>query len=103
MLGSDNIAWLHSLISGDATPDEAGAVSAMKMLAEADVVYAVDPGNQRDILVVGREKLREIAASDVPQGARIVRVNTGSEPHRFQRLLALVRQSKGYHDYTESA
>ena len=103
MLGPDNIMWLDSLVSGDALPDEPGAVSAMKMLAEADVVYAVNPDNQRDILVVGREKLREIAASDVPQGARIVRVNVGSEPHRLERLLALVRQSKGYHDYTESA
>ncbi len=103
MLGSDNISWLHSLVSGDAAPDEPGAISAMKMLAEADVVYAVNPDNQRDVLVVGREKLREIAASDVPQGARIVRVNVGNEPHRLQRLLALVRQTKGYHDYTESA
>lgn len=103
MLGPDNIMWLQSLISGDVSPDEPGAVDALKMLAEADVVYAVDPGNRPDILVVGREKLREIAASDMPQGARIVRVNTGGEPLRLERLLALVQQSKGFHDYNESA
>ena len=67
------------------------------------MVYAVDPDNQHDILVVGRDKLREIAASDAPQGARVLRVKIGHEPHRLERLLALVRQSRGYHDYNESA
>lgn len=103
MPGPDSMLWLQSMISGDVAADEPGAADALKLLADADVVYAVDPDNRRDILVAGREKLREIAASDVPQGARIVRVNVGSEPHRLERLLALVRQSKGFDDYNESA
>lgn len=74
-----------------------------QLLAEADVVFAVDSDTQSNILVFGREKLRQIAASDVPEGARVLRVKVGRGEHRLERLLALVERSKGYHDYHESA
>ncbi len=74
-----------------------------QLLDSADVVYAVDGRDDRDILIYGREKLRRIAESDVPEGARVVRVRIRSGQNELESLLELVRQSKGYHDYAESA
>jgi hypothetical protein len=99
---ADSVALDMLLNNGAGQPSpHAGVWQAL--LADADVVYAVEGDGERNILVFGREKLQEIADSDVPQGARVLRVNVGSGPHQLQQLLALVGQSKGYHDYHESA
>jgi hypothetical protein len=82
---------------------EPGAASPHKLLDRAEVIYAVDARSQRDILVYGREKLRRIADSDVPEGAQVIRVGIGAEPQKLTRLLALIQQAKGSHDYRESA
>jgi hypothetical protein len=74
-----------------------------QLLDNADVVYAVNGRDERDILIYGKEKLRRIAESDVPEGARVVRVRIRSGQKELEGLLELVRQSKGYHDYAESA
>lgn len=74
-----------------------------QLLDSAEVVYAVDGRNDRDILIYGKEKLRRIAESDVPEGARVVRVRIRSGQNELESLLELVRQTKGYHDYAESA
>jgi hypothetical protein len=73
------------------------------LLNSADVVYAVDGRDDRDILIYGKDKLRRIAESDVPEGARVVRVRIRSGQNELESLLELVRQTKGYHDYAESA
>ena len=76
------------------------AVDSHQLLDDADVVYAVD-GQQRDVVVFGKDKLRRIAESEIPEGARVMRVRLHSS--ELQSLLELVRQSKGHHDYAESA
>lgn len=74
-----------------------------QLLDSADVVYAVDGRDDRDILIYGKDKLRRIAESDVPEGARVVRVRIRTGQNELESLLELVRQTKGYHDYAESA
>ena len=82
---------------------EPGVASPHTLLDRAEVIYAVDARSQQDILVYGREKLRQIADSDVPEGAQVVRVGIGAEPQKLARLLAIIQQAKGSHDYRESA
>ncbi|TVS09081.1 MAG: hypothetical protein EA424_27840 [Planctomycetaceae bacterium] len=74
-----------------------------QLLDSADVVYAVNGRDDRDILIYGKDKLRRIAESDVPEGARVVRVRIRTGQNELESLLELVRQTKGYHDYAESA
>ncbi len=74
-----------------------------QLLDSADVVYAVDGRDDRDILIYGKDKLRRIAESDVPEGARVVRVRIRTGQNELESLLELVRQTKGHHDYAESA
>ncbi len=73
------------------------------LLADAEVVYAVDGRQDREIVVFGREKLQRIAESEVPEGARVVRVQLSSGANELQSLLELVQQHKGRHEYAESA
>jgi hypothetical protein len=103
MLRPDEVLSLEVLVNGLASQEQASEDHPLRLLADADVVYAVDPETRKDLVVLGQEKLQEIADSDVPQGARVVRVAIGHAPHHVQRLLDLVRQSKGVDELTESA
>jgi hypothetical protein len=98
-----NIISLEAL-TDDSQQDAASAdVGSHRLLDNADVVYAVNGRDDRDIVVFGKEKLRRIAESEIPEGARVVRVQLRSGSSELQSLLALVQQSKGHHDYAESA
>jgi hypothetical protein len=103
MYRPDEILSLDVIVSGLASQAPASEDHPLRLLADADVVYAVDPETHKGLLVLGQEKLQQIADSDVPQGARVVRVAVGHEPDHLERLLAAVRQSKGVDDLTESA
>lgn len=76
---------------------------ARRLLNHADVIYAVELESKQDILLFGKEKLARIARSDVPEGARVLRIALGSDRRKLQRLLTLVREAKGSHDYVETA
>jgi len=39
----------------------------------------------------------------VPEGARVLRIALGSDRRKLPPLLALVRETKGSHDYAETA
>ncbi len=67
------------------------------------MIYAVEPESKHDILLFGKEKLESIARSDVPEGARVLRIALGTDQRKLTRLLALVREAKGSHDYAETA
>ncbi len=99
----DHVIPFESLVSNGKRPLVASGNDPMRLLNDADVVYAVDGRDDRDILIYGKEKLRRIAESDVPEGARVVRVRIRSGSREMERLLEIVRQSKGRHDYAESA
>jgi hypothetical protein len=91
------------LTSHGIQPTVATTEHPSRLLDDADIVYAINGQDNRDILIFGREKLRRIAASDVPEGARVFRVRVCSESGELERLLELVQQRKGRHDYAESA
>ena len=76
---------------------------ARRLINHADVIYAVEQESKQDILLFGKEKLERIARSDVPEGARVLRIALGSDRRKLKRLLALVRETKGSHDYAETA
>ena len=76
---------------------------ARRLINHADVIYAVEPESKHDILLFGKEKLERIAQSDVPEGARVLRIALGTDQRKLTRLLALVREAKGSHDYAETA
>jgi hypothetical protein len=69
------------------------------LLNDAEVIYAVQPGVSREVLVYGREKLQRIAASEIPEGARVLRVGLSDGGRQLESLLALVHETKGSHDY----
>jgi hypothetical protein len=98
-----NVIPFDALVANENTPPGEMTSDLKKLFGSADVVFAVNGRDERDILIYGREKLRRIAESDVPEGARVVRVRIRSGQKELERLLELVRQSKGYHDYAESA
>jgi hypothetical protein len=98
-----NVIPFETLVADENPSTGESSGGSKQLLDSADVVYAVNGRDERDILIYGREKLRRIAESDVPEGARVVRVRIRSGPKELERLLELVRQSKGYHDYAESA
>ena len=98
-----NVIPFDTLVANEQAPTGEMVGDPKQLLQSADVVYAVNGRDERDILIYGREKLRRIAESDVPEGARVVRVRIRSGQKDLERLLELVRQSKGYHDYAESA
>ncbi len=93
---------VESVLSGApaGTPTPA---DARRLLNHADVIYAVEPESNHDILLFGKEKLKRIASSDVPEGARVLRIALGSDRRKLPPLLALVRETKGSHDYAETA
>ena len=76
---------------------------AHPLLRRAEVIYAVGEPAEGDVLLYGKEKIRRIADSDCPEGARVLRVAVGPERQDFHRLLQLVRQAKGTIDYAEPA
>jgi hypothetical protein len=85
-------------------PEEADpSLRTRSILSRADVIYAVDTAKDSHILVFGKDKLARIASSDVPEGARILRIALGPNRSRLQELLTLVRDAKGHHDYAETA
>ena len=92
----------ESVLSGAPVGTPAPA-DARRLINHADVIYAVEPEGKRDILLFGREKLDRIAQSDVPEGARVLRIALGSDRRKLPNLLALVRETKGFHDYAETA
>ena len=96
----DNVVSLDELMQGDATLAPGCTANPRDLLSGADVVYAVNPTNQREILVFGRVRLQQIAESDFPAGVRILRVNVGNELEHLQCLLNLVQQSKGACDFS---
>jgi hypothetical protein len=98
-----NVIPFEALVAEKKAQAEDAGIEAKHLLTSAEVVYAVSGSDERDILIFGKEKLRRIAESDVPEGARVVRVRIRSGQKELERLLELVRQSKGYHDYAESA
>ena len=98
-----NVIPFETLVANEEAPAGQSVGDPKKLLDGADVVYAVNGRDERDILIYGKEKLRRIAESDVPEGARVVRVRIRSGQKELERLLELVRQSKGHHDYAESA
>ncbi|MCL4200953.1 MAG: hypothetical protein KJ000_00560 [Pirellulaceae bacterium] len=98
-----NVIPFESLVVGKKATETDVNTESKRLFDHADVVYAVDGGNERDILIYGKEKLRRIAESDVPEGARVVRVRIRSGQKELERLVEMVRQSKGRHDYAESA
>ena len=93
---------VESVLSGApaGTPTPA---DARRLINHADVIYAVEPESKHDILLFGKEKLESIARSDVPEGARVLRIALGTDQRKLTRLLALVREAKGFHDYAETA
>jgi hypothetical protein len=98
-----NVIPFDALVANENAPTGEMTSDLKKLFGSADVVFAVNGRDERDILIYGKEKLRRIAESDVPEGARVVRVRIRSGQKELERLLELVRQSKGYHDYAESA
>jgi len=96
------IVSIESVLTGAPAGTPAPA-DARRLLNHADVIYAVEAESQQDILVYGKEKLARIARSDVPEGARVLRIAMGSDRRKLQHLLALVRDAKGSHDYAETA
>jgi hypothetical protein len=99
----ENVIALEQLTAPCNCPSDGTRVDPHQLLADAEVVYAVGGPHARDILVFGKEKLRRIAQSEIPEGARVVRVRVGSGSSELERLLDLVRQRKGYHDYVPVA
>jgi hypothetical protein len=87
----------------ETTDTKPRTASNRTLLNNADVIYAVEAERGRDILIFGREKLQRIAASDVPEGARVLRVGLTSDNCQLDTLLDLVRQAKGFHDYAGPA
>ena len=69
------------------------------LLNNADVIYAVQTDRGHEVLVYGREKLQRIAASEIPEGARVLRVGLSDGARQLESLLALVHETKGSHDY----
>jgi hypothetical protein len=98
-----NVIPFDSLVVGKKATETDANTDSKRLLDHAEVVYAVDGGDERDILIYGKDKLRRIAESDVPEGARVVRVRIRSGQKELERLVEMVRQSKGRHDYAESA
>jgi hypothetical protein len=94
---------LESIITRESAEGAAPELRTRSILSRADVIYAVDAGQDRHILVFGKDKLARIASSDVPEGARVLRVALGPNRSRLQELLTLVREAKGHHDYAETA
>ena len=99
----ENIIRLEQLTDASKCHADSSTVDPQRLLDDAEVVYAVSGRDHRDVLVFGKDKLRRIAESEIPEGARVIRVRVGSGPKDLERLLELVRHSKGYHDYAESA
>jgi hypothetical protein len=98
-----NVIPFEALVAENHSPAGDLGSNPKQLLDHAEVVYAVNGRDDRDILIYGKEKLRRIAESDVPEGARVVRVRIRSGQKELERLLELVRESKGRHDYAESA
>lgn len=96
------IVSIESVLSG-APAGTPAPNDAKRLLNHADVIYAVESESQQDILLYGKDKLERIARSDIPEGARVLRIAMGSDDRKLQRLLALVREAKGSHDYAETA
>ena len=83
--------------------EESNAASTPRqMLDLADIVYLVSEDSERDILVFGKDKLAQIAKSDIPEGARVLRVGIERHSDQLDNLLSLVQSVKGSHDYAES-
>jgi hypothetical protein len=93
---------VESVLSGAPAGTPAPA-NARRLIHHADVIYAIEPEGKSDILLFGKEKLERLAHSDVPEGARVLRIDLGSDRRRLPKLLALVRETKGFHDYAETA
>lgn len=96
------VVSIESVLSSEVANTPAPA-DARRLLHHADVIYAVESQSRQDILLFGKEKLDRIARSDVPEGARVLRIALGSDHRKLQRLLALVHETKGSHDYAETA
>lgn len=96
------VVSIESVLSG-APAGTPAPVDARRLLSHADVIYGVEPDSQQDILLFGKAKLDRIARSDVPEGARVLRIALGSDRRKLQGLLTLVREAKGSHDYAETA
>jgi hypothetical protein len=92
-----------SLLAETVETNPVRSASNRSLLNNADVIYAVETERGRDILIYGREKLQQIAASDVPEGARVLRVGLTSDGCQLDSLLNLVRETKGFHDYAGPA
>ncbi len=96
------VVSIESVLSGVPAGTPA-PTDARRLLNHADVIYGVEPESKQDVLLFGKEKLDRIARSDVPEGARVLRIALGSDRRKLQRLLTLVREAKGTHDYAETA
>jgi hypothetical protein len=77
--------------------------TAHPLVQQADVIYAIEDSEKPAILLYGKEKLQRIAQSELPEGARILRVGLGPKRQNLDRLLQLVQQAKGSVDYAEPA
>jgi hypothetical protein len=70
-----------------------------QLLAEADVIIAVDAATQREFTVFGSPSLESTVSLKKPTAMRTVRVTINCRSGELEKLLESVRAVKGRDDY----
>jgi hypothetical protein len=88
----DALFGLHGLEPNpDADPEP--------MLQSADIITGVDVMSCHEFLVYGRQTLERIAASMADEVVSVLRIGLDEETDELEKLVVLVEQVKGQHDY----
>jgi hypothetical protein len=89
---------IHALFAADSINPNP-ELDPRPALAAVEVILGVDVMTGREFLVYGRDALERIVRSRRPTPMRMLKVELDQETNELERLLALVRLTKGHDDY----
>src|SRR5688572_6977358 len=79
--------------------DPIAADEYARLLAVADLIFGVDVMSEKQFLVFGRLSLEDLIGTGESHILRVVNVGLNHDAPEIERLLSLVQDIKGHHDY----
>jgi hypothetical protein len=95
---------IHALFAEDGiNPNEKLTPDPRHVMADAEVVVAVDVMSGNESLMYGRRILERVVAGTLDRDPEVLKVELDMETDDLERLAALVQVTKGFHEYRASA
>lgn len=91
---------IHALFAADGiNPNDDVEPHPRDLMTSAEVVVAVDVMSGRESLLFGRRILEQVVAGSLDRDPVVLKVELDMETDDLERMLALIRVTKGHDDY----